>query len=68
MRTIASELFNFQDAYLRLAFPGESESEAAMYAIWTIWTAVRERLARYRRAVAQPWRMSGDRVGFGNRR
>lgn len=25
-------------------------------------------LGRYGRAVAQPWRMSGKRVGFGNRR
>ncbi len=25
-------------------------------------------LGRYSRAVAQPWRMSGNRVGFGNRR
>lgn len=39
-----------------------------MYAIWTVWTAMRGRLARYRRAVAQPWRMDGDRIGFGNRR
>ena len=44
------------------------KGEAVMYAIWTIWKAVSERLARYRRAVAQPWRMSGDRVAFGNRR
>jgi hypothetical protein len=39
-----------------------------MYAIWTIWVAIRERLARYCRAVAYPSRMNGDRVGFGNRR
>ena len=39
-----------------------------MNAIWVIWTAVRDRLARYRRAVAQPWRMDGRRIGFGNRR
>jgi hypothetical protein len=44
------------------------KGEAAMYAIWTIWTAIHERFARYLRAVAQPWRMNGDRVGFGNRR
>lgn len=44
------------------------KGEAAMFAIWTIWKALRDRLARYRRAVAQPWRMSGDRAGFGNRR
>jgi hypothetical protein len=39
-----------------------------MFTLWTIWTALRERLARYRRHVAHPWRMSGDRIGFGNRR
>ena len=39
-----------------------------MYAIWTILKAINDRFARYRRAVAQPWRMSGDRAGFGNRR
>ena len=30
--------------------------------------AVLRALGRYSRAVAQPWRMSGDRIGFGNRR
>ncbi len=39
-----------------------------MYASWTFWVTMRDRLARYRRAVAQPWRMNGDRIGFGNRR
>lgn len=39
-----------------------------MFAILTIWKAIREPLARYRRAVAQPWRMSGSRAAFGNRR
>ncbi len=39
-----------------------------MITIWVLWTAWRERLARYRRAVAQPWRMDGSRIGFGNRR
>lgn len=39
-----------------------------MYAIWTTLKAIYDRVARYRRAVAQPWRMSGDRIGFGNRR
>jgi hypothetical protein len=39
-----------------------------MYAIWTILKAIRDRLARYRRAIAQPWRMDGARIGFGNRR
>lgn len=33
-----------------------------------LWTAIRTALARYRRLVAQPWRMSGDRVAHGNRR
>lgn len=32
------------------------------------WMAALRALARYRRFVAQPWRMSGDRVGLGNRR
>jgi hypothetical protein len=39
-----------------------------MYAILTIWTEFRSQLARYRRAIAQPWRMDGNRAGFGNRR
>jgi hypothetical protein len=65
---IASELFNFQDDKARLAFRHESERRAAMYALWTILKALLDRLTRYRRAVAQPWRMSGNRIGFGNRR
>jgi hypothetical protein len=36
--------------------------------IFGILAAVLRALGRYGRAVAQPWRMSGDRVGFGNRR
>jgi hypothetical protein len=39
-----------------------------MYAIWTLWKALSGRFARYRRAIAQPWRMDGTRIGFGNRR
>lgn len=39
-----------------------------MYAIWTIWQAIRDRLARYARKLAQPGRMDGRQIGFGNRR
>jgi hypothetical protein len=64
-----SLLFNFQDYKTALAFARKSaKSEAAMLAIWTVLNALRGRLARYRRAIAQPWRMNGDRVAFGNRR
>jgi hypothetical protein len=67
MRTISSELFNFQDNSRGLACAYNSE-HTVMFTLWTIWTALRERLARYRRRVAHPWRMSGDAIGFGNRR
>jgi hypothetical protein len=36
--------------------------------IFAILAAALHALGRYGRAVAQPWRMSGKRVGFGNRR
>ncbi len=39
-----------------------------MIAIWTQLKAFRDRLARHARRIAQPGRMSGDRIGFGNRR
>lgn len=39
-----------------------------MVAIRDVLRALCERLARYRRVVAQPGRMSGERIAFGNRR
>jgi hypothetical protein len=39
-----------------------------MVAIWTIWNEIRRRMGRYARSVMQPGRMSGERIGFGNRR
>jgi hypothetical protein len=36
--------------------------------IVAILAATLRALGRYSRAVAQPWRMSGERIGFGNRR
>lgn len=39
-----------------------------MFAIWTILQEIRRRMGRYARRIAQPGRMSGDRIGFGNRR
>lgn len=39
-----------------------------MVAIKRRLRAVRLRMARYRRFLAQPGRMSGERIAFGNRR
>lgn len=39
-----------------------------MVAIREMLKALCAHLARYRRAVAEPWRMSGKRIAFGNRR
>jgi hypothetical protein len=36
--------------------------------IFAILAAALRALGRYSRAIAQPWRMNGNRVGFGNRR
>lgn len=39
-----------------------------MVALRRMLKALRGHFARYRRAVAQPTRMSGKRIAFGNRR
>lgn len=39
-----------------------------MIAIKKMLRALRVRMARYRRFLAQPGRMSGERIAFGNRR
>lgn len=39
-----------------------------MIALWTLWKAIRGRFGRYARSVAQPSRMNGDSIGYGNRR